>query len=256
MNRFSDISDIFVCPVCQLPFSQVESSCETCHNAFKTEVELRSLAPLKKLKKGEAEDDPILKLTPATLQPGNVETKKPLRTELFRNSMIPFFYERILPPIWAMGLRNSGGIEQEETQVKEFFGSELNLVADISCGSGFMARRLAETGWYQQVFALDYSESMLRTLQGYIRSENIPRSQITLIQGDVEALPFQKNSLDAIYSGAAIHCWPDPLKGLTNIYQVLRPGGKCHNLFEAVTKYCVSIFCNPGIKGNLNRIWI
>lgn len=213
----SSFLEIFACPVCRLSLSEVPPECDRCHNSFRN-------AFREEVNHYRQENYPIIHLTQARLQPEKVEVK-PLRTEIFRSPIIPFLYERILPPIWAMGLRNFGGINLEVEAVKEFFGCSLKRVADVSCGSGLMARRLAQTGWYEQIVAVDYSESMLKTLQVYLKAEQIS-APIAIVQADVEALPFKPNSLDAIYSGAAIHCWPDPVKGLTNIYQVLRSGGK------------------------------
>ncbi|OUL23933.1 hypothetical protein BV378_20055 [Nostoc sp. RF31YmG] len=157
---------------------------------------------------------------------GKIAKAKPLRTELFRSPIIPFLYERILPPIWAAGLRNLGGIDAEFRLVTDFFGSCPAIVADISCGTGIMARRLALSGMYNHIIALDYSESMLAQLQQKMKLDGISPSQITIIRADVEALPLAANSIDAIYTGAAMHCWKDALEGVHNIYRVLLPGGK------------------------------
>lgn len=59
-----------------------------------------------------------------------------------------------------------------------------------------------------------------------MKLDGISPSLITIIRADVEALPLTSNSLDAIYAGAAMHCWQNVLEGIRNIYRVLLPGGK------------------------------
>ncbi|MGH7998551.1 MAG: class I SAM-dependent methyltransferase [Brasilonema sp.] len=82
------------------------------------------------------------------------------------------------------------------------------------------------TSAYEHIIALDYSESMLAQLQQEMKLDGISPSQITIIRADVEALPLASNSIDAIYAGAAMHCWKDAVEGIRNIYRVLLPGGK------------------------------
>lgn len=211
----SILQQIIACPVCHKPTVEVPVLCQECCNYFSQEL--------------EKIPSQIIDLTPSAVV-GTVEQKianvKPLRTELFRSPIIPFLYERILPPIWSAGLRNLGGIETEWSLVTDFFGQSPAIVADVSCGTGIMARRLALWGKCKHIIALDYSELMLAQLQQRMKLDGISPSQITIIRADVEALPLASNSIDAIYTGAAMHCWNDAIEGMRNIYRVLRPGGK------------------------------
>ncbi|MCC5640123.1 class I SAM-dependent methyltransferase [Nostoc sp. CHAB 5844] len=210
----SSLEEAIACPVCHKTLINAPQDCNQCHSYFRNEVAKMPSSSLD--------------LTPARVK-GEIEDAadaKPLRTELFRLPIISFLYERILPPIWAMGLRNLGGIEIEFQQCVEFFGENLGIVADISCGTGIMARRLALLRQCEQILALDYSEAMLGQLQQQMQLDGILLSQITIIRGDIAALPFAANALDAVYSGAAMHCWPDAEQGIRNIYQALRSGGK------------------------------
>lgn len=211
----SRLQEIIACPICHKPTVEVPVQCDRCLNYFSQELAKRPTQ--------------LIDLTPsAVLGVGEENTTKvkPLRTELFRSPIIPFLYERLLPPIWAMGLRNLGGIDTEFRLVTDFFGESLATVADISCGTGIMARRLALSSRYNHIIALDYSELMLAQLQQKMQQDGLSPSQITIIRADVEALPLAANSLDAVYTGAAMHCWQDAVEGIRNIYRVLRPGGK------------------------------
>ncbi|MDZ8241994.1 MAG: class I SAM-dependent methyltransferase [Nostoc sp. ChiQUE01a] len=209
------LQEAIACPLCHQPLAETPQQCDTCHNYFRNELQK---AP-----------SSLMDLTPEAAYKqieGNAIQTKPLRTELFRFPVISFFYERILPPIWAAGLRNLGGIDVEFTQCTEFFGQNPGIVADISCGTGIMARRLALLGKCKQIVAVDYSETMLSQLEQQMKRDGISPSEIVIIRGDVEALPLASDSIDAIYAGAAMHCWPNAEEGIRNIYRVLRSGGK------------------------------
>lgn len=204
------LSESLRCPVCKLALNSVSKSCQLCNNFYPQQL---------------AGSDTFIDLTRQT----NI-SKKPLRTELFRSFWLSFFYEKILPPIWALGLRNNGGIAREIAEVSAYFDSNLNVVVDLSCGTGIMARNWVQSKItrYNTILAIDYSEAMLAVLQQEIVKEQIPADAIATIRADVEALPLVDNSVDAIYSGAAMHCWENPARAVENIYRVLRPGGKVY----------------------------
>jgi len=205
----SFLSEIIICPVCNRALNTVAENCEFCGSFDRKQLE---------------QVNSWIDLTP----PISIQ-KKPLRTEIFRSFWISFFYEKILPPIWALGLRNyGGGIDQEIKEVLNYFGSNLKIVLDLSCGTGIMARSLAQSQLYEHTLAIDYSETMLAVLQQEIIKAKISNLNLTAIRADVEALPLQDNSIDAIYCGAAMHCWENPDLAIQNIYRVLRSGGKLY----------------------------
>ncbi|MDY6897086.1 MAG: class I SAM-dependent methyltransferase [Cyanobacteriota bacterium] len=159
----------------------------------------------------------------------NLSQDKPegLITQLFNNSVFPWFYENILPTIWKMGLRGFGGIERESQEVLEFFGQDLQVVMDLSCGTGIMTRNLISSKFYKFVIALDYSESMLGMLKKQLDIENTSNyDNLFIIRGNAESIPLIDNSLNAVYAGAAMHCWENPRKAIKEIYRVLKQEGK------------------------------
>ncbi len=215
----SKIQEIMMCPVCHQKLGTDSDSCAACKNFSRQEIEKMSKSAEK-----------FLELRP-NYQSNNFQpeykTQKTFTTQLFANSLFPWFYEKILPVFWARGLRGWGGIEREYEEVIKFFGQDPKIVMDLSCGTGIMARRLAKSQSYPLIIALDYSESMLKMLIKQINSEKTTRNKnLVIIRGDAESIPLISNSVDAIYVGAAIHCWSEPQKGIKEIYRVLRPGGK------------------------------
>ena len=148
-------------------------------------------------------------------------------TQLFDNSVLPWFYENLLPTVWKMGLRGLGGIERESQEVLEFFGEGLQVVMDLSCGTGIMTRKLAKNQVSKFIISLDYSESMLGMLKKQLDIQKTSSSDnLVIIRGNAESIPLIDNCLDAVYVGAAIHCWENPRTAIEEIYRVLKKDGK------------------------------
>jgi len=149
-----------------------------------------------------------------------------VQTGLFRSPLTSFLYERG----WRNGFRRAGfpGIRKEYKEVQAYFTpvATNGVVVDMSCGSGLMTRRLLKSGAYKRVLALDYSENMLRETLRRVREEKIPRDTLDVIRADVAALPLANGSIDAMHAGAAMHCWPKLEKGLAEIRNSLKPGGR------------------------------
>jgi len=62
---------------------------------------------------------------------------------------------------------------------------------------------------------------------------------VSLFRADGEALPFDDNSFDIVYSWGVLHHSPDTEKAIEEVYRVLRPGGRS----------CIMIYHNPSIVG-------
>lgn len=172
---------------------------------------------------------PILDLTPESV--AGTPTSQPLRTRLFQTQAIAFAYERLLPTFWAMGLRQSG-IEREGDRVVEWFsdsdGNGNSAIAlDLSCGTGIVTRRLLRDTSVN-VIAIDYSAEMLEELQARCQDEGIDPERLALVRADATSLPLQSNSIDAVYSGAAMHCWPNAEATVKHIHAALKPHGKLY----------------------------
>jgi len=147
---------------------------------------------------------------------------QPLRQELFRTPLVSFLYERG----WRNSFAQAGfpGIEKEYELAMEFFeNARGKTVMDLSCGSGLMVRRLAKSQAFGKVIAVDFSESMLEEVDRRRKEEQCP--EFDLVRADVANLPFSTDGVDAIHSGAALHCWPYVQDGLKEVHRVLKPGG-------------------------------
>jgi len=101
-----------------------------------------------------------------------------------------------------------------------------DAVMDLSCGSGLFTRRFLASDAFSSVVAVDYSVAMLTQTQQFVkRMQSEPKAALQLVRADVSRLPFPTASFNAIFSGAAIHCWPNPSMALAEISRLLSPGG-------------------------------
>ncbi|SFC60092.1 demethylmenaquinone methyltransferase / 2-methoxy-6-polyprenyl-1,4-benzoquinol methylase [Zunongwangia mangrovi] len=97
-------------------------------------------------------------------------------------------------------------------------------VLDIATGTGDLAIQIAEAADAKKIVGLDLSEGMLKVGRKKIMSKNL-QTQIEMIQGDSEALPFEDNSFDVITVAFGVRNFETLELGLSEIYRVLKKGG-------------------------------
>lgn len=90
-------------------------------------------------------------------------------------------------------------------------------IADIACGTGILAARIADEVQPDEVFGIDMSDGMLE--QARARS-----SKVEWRKSPAEQLPFGNGDLDAVVSTTAFHFFDQPV-ALREFHRVLAPGG-------------------------------
>ncbi|CAN8287033.1 unnamed protein product [Cochlearia groenlandica] len=234
---------VFACPVCYEPLIRKGPS------GINLQAIFRSGFKCGQCNKTYSTKDEYLDLT-VTADLGDFNEVKPITTELFRSPLVSFLYERG----WRQFFKQGGfpGAEEEVNNTYNTFGlglfsygnnntfelqfkmaeeyfkeAEGGVLVDVSCGSGLFSRKFAKSGKYSGVIALDYSESMLRQCNEFIKNETAfdNSTNIAVVRADVSRLPFPSCSVDAVHAGAALHCWPSPTNAIAEICRVLRSGG-------------------------------
>ena len=97
----------------------------------------------------------------------------------------------------------------------------VDTVLDVGCGSGWLARRIAERLLHGRVVGLDISDEMVRRAQQ--ASDGF--SNLTFVEGSADRIPWSDNSFSRVISVESAYYWPDPARGLREILRVLAKGG-------------------------------
>lgn len=96
------------------------------------------------------------------------------------------------------------------------------LIADVGCGTGLLAERLARAGY--EVIGLDEADAMLRQMQARGSSNTMP------VQADGTRLPLPRNTFDGVISVAVLHHVAEQravAAVIVEMVRITRPGGVC-----------------------------
>jgi ubiquinone/menaquinone biosynthesis C-methylase UbiE len=93
------------------------------------------------------------------------------------------------------------------------------LILDAGCGTGILARELSGRG--TAVVGVDLSAAMLAAAR-----RNTEGTGVTLLQADINALPFSRSFFDAAVCFTALEFAGAPESVLGEIWRVLKPGGR------------------------------
>lgn len=93
---------------------------------------------------------------------------------------------------------------------------------DLATGTGFTAVALADR--VSEVVAYDATPEMLNEARKL--SEEMKLDNLQFITGDVMEMPFEDNSFEIATCRRAAHHFTDMNKFLSEVYRILKPGGK------------------------------
>lgn len=103
--------------------------------------------------------------------------------------------------------------------------NEGETVLDLGSGAGFdcflASRAVGEKG---KVIGVDMTEEMLERAAANARKGGY--SNVEFRRGEIEALPVEDGTVDAVISNCVINLVPDKDKAFREAFRVLRPGGR------------------------------
>jgi len=94
------------------------------------------------------------------------------------------------------------------------------ITLEVGSGTGFTTLGILQTVKPSNIFCLDQSPHQMTKAK---KKEELQNCHFQI--GDAENLPFSDNIFDRYISAGSIEYWPDPFKGISEAYRVLKPGG-------------------------------
>ncbi len=121
----------------------------------------------------------------------------------------------------------SAGIDMRwrKKAIKELLSLRPRNILDVATGTGDFAITSCLLLKPEKITGIDISEGMLDIGRQKIRKYGLER-QIELLNGDSEAILFGDSSFDAVTVAFGVRNFEDLERGLSEIYRVLKPGGK------------------------------
>lgn len=111
-------------------------------------------------------------------------------------------------------------------QILDRCGISRGRCLDVGSGPGSLGIALARASDLA-VTLLDSSPEMLETAEGNIREAGLS-GRLSLLRGDVHAIPLPAGSVDLVVSRGSVFFWEDLARAFSEIYRVLAPGGKTY----------------------------
>lgn len=126
----------------------------------------------------------------------------------------------LLNRILSMGI----DVSWRKKVVKSVQKENPSTILDIATGTGDLAIAMAKAT-SAKITGFDLSAGMLEVGKKKVAEQKLDQ-QIEMIQGDAENMPFADHSFDVITVAFGVRNFENLEKGLTEIYRVLKPGGK------------------------------
>ncbi len=126
---------------------------------------------------------------------------------------------------WAEAGRGEG-MERDHRRIAEQTLALMNLrpdenVLDVGCGVGWLCRLIAERVPEGRVVGMDVSDEMVRRA----RQASVELGHVMFVVGGVDEIPWEGSFFTRAISVESAYYWPEPVRGLREIFRVLRPGG-------------------------------
>jgi ubiquinone/menaquinone biosynthesis C-methylase UbiE len=125
------------------------------------------------------------------------------------------------PILWMMNFSHSRLTDWGLEQVR--VGRDF-AVLDVGCGGGRTIQKLAALAPEGKVYGVDYAKGSVAASQAK-NARLIQSGRVEITQASVSQLPFSGDMFDLVTAVETQYYWPDLVKDMKGILQVLKPGG-------------------------------
>ncbi len=110
-------------------------------------------------------------------------------------------------------------------QIINTLGIRQGMALEVGTGPGLLAYELVKQSELR-VFALDNKFKALVLAKEILHEKGADFYRLYLCCGNALNLPFPNHTFDLVCSRGSFFFWQDKIKGLKEVYRVLRPGGR------------------------------
>jgi ubiquinone/menaquinone biosynthesis C-methylase UbiE len=121
-------------------------------------------------------------------------------------------------------LRDNGWLETGEIMQS---GITSGFALEAGSGPGYLGLDWLSRTTETRLVGLDISPDMISLAENHAREAGL-MARAGYFLGSVEAIPFEINTFDAVFSSRSLHEWTDPCRVFTEFWRVLKPGGKLY----------------------------
>ena len=97
----------------------------------------------------------------------------------------------------------------------------IDNILDVGCGAGWLSRILAKRVPIGRVVGMDISDEMIHRA----RRGSVDYANLVFVVGEVNEIPWEAHFFTRAISVESSYYWPDPAKGIREIFRVLQERG-------------------------------
>jgi len=121
-------------------------------------------------------------------------------------------------------LREQGWLETEALLLE---GSVSGCALEVGSGPGYLGLDWLLHTRDTRLVGIDISPDMVAIARNHMRELGLAGRAEHLL-GSAEAIPFEDNAFDAVFTSRSLHEWLNPCAIFTELWRVLKPGGKLY----------------------------
>ena len=124
---------------------------------------------------------------------------------------------------FARNMRDRGWME---TDVVIKSGINRGLALEVGPGPGYIGLEWLKKTRNTRLTGVEISKNMIEMAEQNAGEYGFTPERVKYVEGNAMEIPFPAESYDAVFSCGSLHEWEDPLRILSEIHRVLKPGGR------------------------------